>query len=609
MESMMTDARDRRGDQGGRDRPVLARFARQVADRPAATAIVGDTGVSLTYAELDRLAGATAADLARLGVRDGDMVGLPARRTPEMVVSLLGVLRAGAAYVPLDPTEPAPRLAAMAERAGLALVLDSGNPDSGEVFPAGPWRVHPASAGPTAPGEPAGTAATAGPAAGGGARRSCHDVAYVLFTSGSTGEPKGVMVTDRNLAGYLDWAVERYGFAPGDRALVHSPVTFDFTLTCLLGPLVSGGCVELVGADGPAAVLEVLTRRRGYGVVKLTPSHLQLIGTSLAPESLRGLARTVVVGGEALLGSHLQAWKAADPDTVFVNEYGPTEATVGCCAYVVPAGPEVPPGPVPIGRPVTDAEIDLLDDAGRPVAPGDVGEIYVSGACVARGYLGGSPADDAFEHTGQGARYRTGDLARVREDGELVYIGRRDTQVKVRGHRVELGEVEAAMAAHPAVLAVAATVRTRRNGENQVVAFVTCEGEAPPVDDLRRHVAARLPEHMVPAQVVCLPDLPLTRNGKVDRRSLPTAGRERPVLSVAYVPPAQPLEAALVALWADVLELDTVGVTDDFFDLGGDSLMAAEVIARAESEMGLLIRFEDLFERPSVRGVLGGARP
>jgi amino acid adenylation domain-containing protein len=601
MESMTADAPAGRGEAAVRWRSVLAGFERRVAAHPEAQAVVPDGGTAWTYAQLDRCAADVATALERAGAGPDGAVGVSARRTPEMVAAVLGVMRAGAAYVPLDPDEPPSRLADMAARAGVRLVLDTGA-DEGDRFPVGPWTRHRvgivARSGGYGPLPP--RPAPVGP----------DDVAYVLYTSGSTGAPKGVMVTHGNLAAYVDWAVAHYRFAPGERALVHSPVTFDFTLTCLLAPLVSGGCVELLAADGPAALLATLGRRPRYGVLKLTPSHLELLGAGLPPEALRGLARTVVIGGEALHGAHLRAWRAADPATDFVNEYGPTEATVGCCTYDLPAGAAVPDGPVPIGRPIPGTRLVLLDDSGRPVPAGDVGEIHIAGTCVARGYVGAPPpGGGGFGETESGERtYRTGDLARVGDGGDLVYLGRRDSQVKVRGHRVELGEVEAALAAHAGVRAAAAAVRTRRRGDNHVVAFVVGDGGTPPAaEDLRRHVAGLLPEHMVPSQVVHLPELPLTRNGKVDRRVLPPASRERPVLSVAYEPPAQPREAALAGLWAEVLELDAVGVLDDFFDLGGDSLLAVELVARAESELGMELALEDLFDRPSVRGVLGGA--
>lgn len=553
-----------------------------------------ETGNRMTYGELDARSAAIAGTLVDRGIGSGSRVGLWGERTLELVVGLFAILRAGAAYVPLDPRAPRAHARRVLEVAGVDLVLAPAT----DPIPDGPWDVlrhDEVVAGRTFV-EP---------------RRSAADPAYILFTSGSSGCPKGVVVTDANLAAYAGWATNEYDFRPGGRTLVHSPVTFDFTVTTLICPLMCGGVVELLGDDNPAALVSTLAATSGLDVLKLTPAHVQLISRSLRGSELADLARTVVLGGEALYRRQVAPWQEAAPGTVFVNEYGPTEATVGCCVYRLPDGGRDEDVPVPIGRPITGAHLHLVGPDGSEVEEGEVGEIWIGGPMVAHGYIGAAPGDERrfFVHPRWGKVYATGDLARRTDEG-LVYLGRLDDQVKIRGHRIETGEVEAALSACSGIAAAVVSAVSRR-GRTELVAHVVADGDDVPVDELRRDLAQRVPEYMVPSSWVWLDELPLTPNGKVDRRSLPAPGRERPLLTSEAVAPADGLERAVVAVCAEVLELAVVGVEDDLLSLGADSLALDEIAERVEALLGTPVPLDQLFETPSVGGIarfLRGAR-
>jgi amino acid adenylation domain-containing protein len=575
---------------GERQAPtLLEQLEEQVRRRPDGLAVEAVGGETLTYAELHRTARGVAASLRYLGIGVGDLVGLSARRNLSLLPALVGILQVGAAYVPVDLADAPTRAQRVLSAAGVRAVLAAGD----ESVPGGPWTVLPPS-GDVVAGDEASV------------DRSPDDVAYVLFTSGSSGEPKGVVITDANLASYLRFAVREYGFAPGGRTLVHSAVTFDFTVTSLFGPLLTGGTAVVLEEDRPDVLLAQLSTG-GFDVVKLTPSHLELVSSQLPASRLASVARLVVVGGEALHVGQLDHWRRAAPHTSFVNEYGPTEATVGCVVHWLRS--EDVEGPVPIGRPIPGTRVALVDGSGVAVPPGSLGELVLGGEGVARGYLGRPDLDRSrFSVDPEGIRwYRTGDLARASADGTLVYAGRIDDQVKIRGHRVEPAEVESAMRAVPGVTGAAVVVLPRAAGGVRLVAYVA--GVDLTANEVRAELAGALPEWMLPSTVVVLEELPLNVNGKVDRRALPVPDLDRPTLPTTYRPPESPAEIAVCHLWGEVLELAQVGVEDDFFDLGGDSLMAAEVAMRANEELGLPLELGDLFDNPTPRAWLATVGP
>ncbi|MER7484432.1 amino acid adenylation domain-containing protein [Streptomyces sp. NPDC126497] len=575
--------------------PLTRRFAEQARATPDAPA-VADAERTLTYRELEDAAGRLARLLTERGVARGDLVAVVLPRGTDLVVALLAVLKAGAGYVPVDPGHPAERI---------AFLLDDSAPAAVVCADAG----HPALAGRPAPvplGDPAVRAALAafdGPAPDAEVRPG--DTAYVIYTSGSTGRPKGVVVEHRTVDGYLAFARAAY---PGlaDRALVHSPPSFDLTVTGMLGPLTAGGLVHVVDLDGVDAPAGAGIRPPAF--VKATPSHLPVLTASSDWYSPTG---QLVLGGEQLTGESLAQWRADHPDVTVVNEYGPTEATVGCTEYRLEPGDPLPRGAVPIGGPVPAARLHVLDPWLRPVPPGVPGELYIGGDVLARGYArrpGLTAARFVADPFGApGARmYRTGDLVWWRPDGVLVYGGRTDDQVKLRGHRVELGEVEAVIGTDPAVARVAAAVREDRRGTPRLVAYVV-PGSGSGLSGLADRVAGLLPAYMVPSAFVPLTELPLTPNGKVDRAALPAPEHarrpERPGESVptrtgpgaAPVPGPDGGAASLLAgLFGQVLGLEAVGAEEDFFGLGGDSITVIQLVARAR-EAGVRLTPKQVF--------------
>ncbi|MFG3302961.1 amino acid adenylation domain-containing protein [Micromonospora chersina] len=556
---------------------VVDEVQRQAVATPDATALVCD-GVPLTYAELNTAANRLARLLVSRGAGPETRVALALPRSCELVVAMLAVLKSGAAYVPVDTGYPAGRIAYLLEDAAPALVVAT--PDTAALVPAGALVLD----GELGADQPDGDLTDAD-------RRSPlrpEHPAYVLYTSGSTGRPKGVVVEHRAVTAYLAWARHTYPGLAGV-ALLHSPVSFDLTVTGLLGTLTAGGTVRLAAVDEPAA------RAGGRpAFLKVTPSHLPLLDGDLSPTA------DLVIGGEALTGEQLAGWRAAHPDVAVVNEYGPTEATVGCVAARIAPGEPVPPGPVPIGTPTWNTRALLLDAALQPVPPGVVGELYVTGAQLARGYhrRPGLTAERFLPcpYGPPGARmYATGDLARWRPDGSLDYLGRRDDQVKVRGMRIELGEVEAALLAHPDVRAAAAAVRTD-GGEPTLVGYLVGPAHE---DSVRAELARELPAHLVPAALVRLDALPLTPNGKLDRAALPAPAAAAPAED-AYVAPRTEAEALVAEVYAEILQVEKVGALDDFFTLGGNSLRGMRAMARIRAEVDVDLPMRALFSSPVV---------
>lgn len=541
--------------------PLHERFERQVERSPDAVAVVCE-GESLSYAELNRRANRLAHELRGRGVRAGDIVGLHAERSIATVVGILGILKAGGAYLPLDPAYPQERIAFMLEDAGATVVVTKEEVSQEDSNPS--------------------------PAA------SADDPAYVIYTSGSTGKPKGVLVTHHNVARLFDATEAWYGFGAHDVWTLFHSFAFDFSVWELWGALLYGGRVVIVPyfvSRSPEAFCELLVRER-VTVLNQTPSAFrQLIQTALPAEfSLR----YVIFGGEALELQSLRPWfeRYGDTRPRLVNMYGITETTVHVTYRPIrQADVEAGRGSV-IGAPIPDLQVYILDPNGEPAPIGVPGEIYVGGAGVARGYLKRPELTaQRFVSLMNSRLYRSGDRARRLENGDIEYLGRFDHQVKIRGHRIELGEVEAAIARHPRVREVAVLAR-----EDRLVAYVVGES------DLRGFVRQSLPEYMVPAHFVRLERLPLTENGKVDRRALAQQSiGEAP--RAAAVPPRTATEELVITQFRAVLERRDFGVLDNFFDLGGHSLMAARLMSRLRAASGCNLPLRYLFERPAVAGL------
>nr|WP_232241440.1 non-ribosomal peptide synthetase [Kutzneria sp. 744] len=546
-------------------------FEAQAARTPSATAVMF-RGEELSYGELNARANQLARVLVRQGVGPERVVGVMLPRSVELVVALLAVLKAGGAYLPLDPSYPADWLRFMVEDLDPVLTLTE--------LPAGLDAEDSENlAGSLLPG----------------------NAAFVIFTSGSTGKPKGVVVQHDSLNQYLSWTHSAYP-GVGGRSLVHSSVSFDLTVTGLFATLTAGGCVQLADLDGKADASAIAERPT---FVKGTPSHLPLLVN--LPDDFSPTEQ-LVLGGESLMGEVLDQWRSRFPDVTVVNEYGPTETTVGCTEYRIEPGDRVQEGVVTIGKPIWNTRMYVLDGALRPVPPGAQGEVYIAGDLVTRGYhnrrglTAGKYVADPFGPAGS-RMYRSGDLGRWRADGNLEFIARVDHQVKIRGFRIELGEVEAVLSAHEQVAQAVAVVREDVPGDKRLIAYVvpvSQAGEGLAGDGLRAHLAARLPEYMVPTAVVVLDGFPLTVNGKLDRKALPAPDYSA---AVSDSRPATPREEVLCGIFAEVLGVPRVGVGDNLFDLGGHSLMATRVISRIRAALGVEVSIRTLFENPTVEGL------
>ncbi|WP_433256781.1 non-ribosomal peptide synthetase [Streptosporangium sp. CA-135522] len=551
----------------------------QIARTPDAVAVIaGDR--RLTYAELDEAADRVADRLRRSGVGPESLVAVHAEPCPELLPALLGVWKAGAGYVPVDPAYPAERVAYMLSDSAAAVVLTQRR--LADALPAVEATVLVLDD----PGERAGEA-DAGPARAAGP----ENVAYVIYTSGSTGTPKGVVVEQGSVAAYLAWAAAAYPGLAG-QALVHSPISFDLTVTGLFGPLTVGGAVRLAALDDVAA-----GERPTF--LKATPSHLALLA-ALPDHAAPGA--DLVLGGEALSADAVTAWRERHPGVTVVNEYGPTEVTVGCVAARVAPGEALPvdqAGSVGIGLPAPGNTAYVLDGRLRPVPAGVVGELYVSGPQVTRGYLNRPGATAAAylpcPYGPPGRRmYRTGDLARRRADGSMEFVGRADDQIKLHGYRIEPGEIEAVLRAQPEVRDAAVSVREDTADGKRLVAYLVGEADSTAVNDA---LVAALPAHMVPADYVTLDVLPLTANGKLDHAALPA-----PTVAVErrYIAPRTAAEELVAEVFAELLGVEKVGAEDDFFELGGNSLLAIRAIAKIRGQIEVDIPVRGLFSYATV---------
>ncbi|WP_245730264.1 non-ribosomal peptide synthetase/MFS transporter [Micromonospora pallida] len=568
-----------------------------VATPDAPAVVCGPDAV--TYRELDRRADRLAHWLRSAGVGPDALVGVLLEQSTELAVALLGVLRAGGAYLPLDPEQPPNRLAAMLADARPVVVLTSSDLRDRltPTDPAVPVPIAPTCLDEIADELAAGPDTDLGVAVHGG------NLAYVIYTSGSTGTPKGVAVAHRQVLRYLDGVADRFDVVPAGRYALLQSMSFDFSVTIFWLALATGGVVHLLPRRGTGAELAEQLRAEHIDYLKITPSHLAALTADAEPADLLP-ARALILGGEAADLDRIAPLAAAGPARVF-NHYGPTEATVGVATHEVTAD-AAPTGPVPTGRPLPYARVYVLDDRMRPVPVGVPGEVYLGGDRLARGYLN-RPALTAERFVPDpygppGARlYRTGDRGRWRADGQLMFLGRTDHQVKIRGYRVELGEVEAGLRDCPPVRQAVVLLR-----DDRLVAYLepVPGADVPEAAELRRTLADRLPEHMVPQRFVWLEKLPLQEHGKVDRRALPEPTAEVP--TGARVAPAGPVEHLVAGIWREVLGLAEVGATDDFFDLGGHSLLATQVVARLRRELPAAdgasrVSVMDLFRHRTVR--------
>jgi amino acid adenylation domain-containing protein len=575
-------------------------FESQAARSPSAVAVVLE-GETLTYGELDALVSRMARGLRRRGVRAEVVVGLLAERSFEMVVGLLAILRAGGAYLPLDPSYPAERLSFMVadSRAPLVLAqehfcerLESLKWGGVELLPLG-------TGGEVSWGEDDYRLVSGVTPA---------NLAYVIYTSGSTGRPKGVMVPHRGVCNRLLWSQGVYGLGPRDAVLQKASFSFDFAVWECFAPLLSGARLVLARPEGQrdSAYLVQAIAEQEITFVHFVPSMLGVFLAAEGVERCRSL-RQVFSGGESLR-SELRDRFFTRLDIPLDNQYGPTEISIDATLWV--CRPDQKPQRVPIGRPIGNMRLFVVDQRFGVAPIGVPGELLVGGPGVVRGYQGRPDLTaerfipDAWSGAPGERLYRTGDLVRWLPDGVLEFLGRLDNQVKVRGYRIEIGEIEAALAAQPGVRQAAAAVHGEGDVERHLVSYLVMEpGTSPDIAGLRRALAARLPDYMTPAVFILLDSLPLLPNGKLDRRALPKPEKTRLGSAGTYVAPRTPIEELLAGIWSDLLQVERVGVHDNFFDLGGHSLQGMRLMAKIQDAFGISLGVRALFESPTVAGI------
>jgi amino acid adenylation domain-containing protein len=548
----------------------------------------------LTYGELNARSNRLARHLRARGVGREDVVGVCLRRGTGLMVAILGVLKAGAAYLPMDADHPDQRMQYMLEASGAPLVITQ--TALADRLGAGVDRlVVDADEAAIATHSPDDLPPQAGPG----------DLAYVIFTSGSTGRPKGVLIEHRSMSLRLTEMGRRYEITPADSTLQFASITFDATVEQLFPVLMRGGRLVLRGAElwTPAQVLRHIRAQRAT-IAEMTPAVWELaIADLTAGDGLGPDFRLLILAGEAIPAAVLVRWFERTQVPIY-NTYGPTEATITAVVSVL----REPVSPVPIGLPIAATTVYVLDGRLRPVPVGVAGELFIGGPGVARGY-GGRPAltaerfvADPFAADGS-RMYRTGDRVRWNVSGQMEFLGRADDQVKVRGVRIEPGEIEAALAAHPGVQ-VAVVTPFGESAQARLVAYVVPADPAegiPTSGELRGHLRENLPEFMIPSVFIELAALPLTSSSKLDRAALPAPDIGRTEQDGSYVAPSTPTEELLAGIWAELLGADRVGAEDNFFELGGHSLLATQVISRIRDVFGTEVPLAALFDRPTVR--------
>lgn len=571
-------------------------FERQVVRTPNAIAVVFENA-SITYHELNQRANQMAHSLQAHSVGPEVLVGICIERSIEMMVGILGILKAGGAYVPLDPTYPQERLSFILQDTRLAVLLTQERllqklplHEAHTICLDSSWRVF-SQHSRTNPGY-----VTEG-----------TNLAYVIYTSGSTGRPKGTMITHQGVVNYLNWCAQAYAVEQGQGSPVHTPLSFDLTITSLLSPLVVGSTVFLLpeeaGIDG---LCTAIRNNYHFSLIKITPAHLELLSREISTQEIVGRTKAFIIGGEALQKESFASWQNAAPDIIFVNEYGPTEAVVGCCTYQVPIDGRQS-GRVPIGRPIANTQLYILDAHLQPVPVGIPGELYIGGHGLARGYLNQAEltSERFIPHPFSnelGARlYKTGDIVRYLIDGNIEFLGRIDNQIKIRGCRVELGEIETLLEYHPDVKEAAVIVSNDTSHEKQIIAYIVQQKYANlHASNIRQYLKKRLPDYMMPSTYIFLDALPLSRNGKVDRQSLPLPNGPLSETQGVYIAPHTPVEKVIASIWSEVLKREQISIHDNFFDLGGHSLLAIQIISRLYQTFRMRITTAQLFSCPTI---------
>ena len=577
-----------------KDRSIQQLFEAQAACTSDKTALVCDEQ-QLTYAELNRRANQLAHHLKDAGVRPGDLVGVCLERGFELIVALLGILKAGGVYVPLDPGYPKERLAFMLQDSGANVVLT--DEDSLGSLPAmsgraicldRDWKD-----------------IAKQPSFNPSSQSTADDLAYVIYTSGSTGLPKGVEVRHRSIARLL-FGVDYAQLGPTQTLLHLAPISFDAATFEVWGALLHGGtCVLFPGRVPDAAELGTVLKKYRVSTLWLTAALFNTV-IDQRPQALSDV-KQLLIGGEALSVPHVRKALEQLANTQLINGYGPTESTTFTCYYPIPRtlGDDVTS--IPIGRPIANTEIYILDDHLNLVPIGVAGELYIGGDGLARGYLNRPDLTkerfiaNPFSIQAGARLYKTGDRARYLADGNIEFLGRLDEQVKIRGYRIELGEIETVLRQHPAIQEAVVLVQEGDFQDKFLIAYVVSVQHLTPAnDDLKNHLRKKLPDYMVPRAFVHLDFLPLTVNGKIDRRTLPAPQYDHEQAGDTFVPPRNSLEESIAAVWREVLNLERIGVHDNFFDLGGHSLKATQVVSRLRNMFPSEIPLRHMFDFPTI---------
>ncbi|MEH2235674.1 amino acid adenylation domain-containing protein [Nostoc sp.] len=571
-------------------------FEMQVERSPQAIAVVFEN-TQLTYRQLNQRANQLAHHLRSLGVGPEVLVGICLERSLEMIVGLLGILKAGGAYVPLDPAYPSERLAFILEDTQTPVLLTQEKfvknlpPHQAQVICLDlNWQENIRNSQENPVNE-----------------TTTDNLIYVIYTSGSTGQPKGVMNPHRGICNQLYWKQTTFGLTQVDKVLLTISFSFDPSVWQIFWPLCFGGQLIIArpgGHQDTAYLVKVITQQQ-ITVLALVPSILRVLLEEKGIENCRFL-RHITCGGEALPGELIERFFAQlNLDNVLHNCYGPTEASIDTTFWTCQRGTNY--AIAPIGRPITNAEIHILDENLQPVPVGESGELHIGGIGLARGYLNRPELTidkfifDPFSSEPGASLYKTGDLARYLSDGNIEFLGRIDHQVKIRGFRIELGEIEAILGQHPALTQTLVIAREDVTGEKQLVAYVVASSEQIPSQvELRRFLQGQLPEYMVPGFFVFLDTFPLNPNGKIDRRALPAPDTFTLRVSTNFVPPENSTEEVLASIWAKVLRLKQVGIHDNFFELGGHSLLATQVMSRVRQAFQIEIPLQLLFENPTI---------
>ncbi|GAB1340024.1 hypothetical protein ACE1SV_66140 [Streptomyces sp. E-15] len=552
-----------------------------------------------TYNDINTRANQLAHHLRQSGITPDTLIAVCLDRSPDLIATLLGILKAGAAFVPLDPDYPTDRITYMIEDADAPLVITSTDLD--HRIPPGLPRLHVDTQWPIGPDTDPEPLATP------------DDLAYVIYTSGSTGKPKGVALEHRGVVNYLHWCDQNYpAHTPGGiGTILYSSVTFDLTITALFLPLIQGQrlAIPTTTPDHTAfdAAIDLICTNTPISFLKATPSHLEVLAAHLETRNTHHHITTIVAGGENLTPQLVtRLLNTSSTRTTISNEYGATEGSVANVMSLTTA-PDPHGGTTTLGRPITNTTAYVIDHHNQPAPIGIPGHALLGGICLARHYHNRpelthqrfTPNPLTPPHPDP-RTYHTGDLVKWRPDGTLEFIGRIDNQIKLRGYRIELGEIENALTTHPHIHTTTLTTREDTPGDKRLVAYVVpTPGHRPDTAELRAHLQRQLPDYMIPSSYVTLDRLPLTPNGKVDTKALPAPDHHRPALETVYTAPRNSTEEAVAAVWSDVLGVDTVGIHDNFFEMGGHSLLATQVTSRLRQRLGVDVPVRALFTSPT----------